>query len=298
MKTIHYIALKQIEPERAEKYIGKVQIDLSISRYSADNVFWTNTMFEDPQTGDKVFVTPQAAATVFGSFDNTKSEGQGYTMEDGTIIRFFRPSEIYLRITPQGKYIPKEGYAIAEKIKKPEVKTFLSFPESHNEGEYEERFILRYLGAPAKTNRTAKMNASTVVEVTGYVPRLNSVVVTGYGAGIPLFSEMNLKLDKQYVMVPYDSIMGELMNDGSVMPIGDRVLVGYKLQMEQGGILLPKPKESRAKVGVVLATGEDCKIVKIGDEVSFGKNWGWRGEPKGNDVELILMEKELFYVKN
>ena len=297
----NYVALKQIEPERTEKYFGKsgISIDLSISKHSIDNVFWTNTMFECPKTGDKVFVKPQAVAQAFGSFSSEKSQGEGYQNENGETIRFFSSDDIYLRIMPSGEYVPKDGTCIVEKIKKPKIESSLILPEHYDKEEYEDRFLVKYVGKPLKKNREVKTNASTVVEMTQVVPRVGSAIVTNYAGGLPLFSGMNIKLDKEYFVTEFDSIMGEVLSDGSVFPLGNRVLVRHERQMSSSGIHLLKGKQSRSKIGKVLAHGPDCKLVKNGDYVWFGKNNNWTTNKSGDtSFDLILLEEEIFFIEN
>lgn len=296
-----YVALKQIESERAEKYLGSsgITIDLSISKHSIDNVFWTNTMFECPKTGDKVFVKPQAVAQAFGSFASEKSQGEGYQNENGETIRFFNSEDIYLRITPSGEYVPKDGTCIVEKIKKPKIESSLILPEHYDKEEYEDRFLVRYVGKPLKKNRVTKTNASTVIEMTQIVPRVGSTIVTNYAGGLPLFSGMNIKLDKEYFVADFDSIMGEVFSDGSVFPLGDRVLVHHEREMVSSGIHLLNGKQSRSKLGKVVAHGPDCKLVKNGDYVWFGKTTNWSNYKKdSSDLDVIMLEQEIFFIEN
>jgi chaperonin GroES len=296
-----YVALKQIESERAEKYLGSsgITIDLSISKHSIDNVFWTNTMFECPKTGDKVFVKPQAVAQAFGSFASEKSQGEGYQNENGETIRFFNSEDIYLRITPSGEYVPKDGTCIVEKIKKPKIESSFILPEHYDKEEYEDRFLVRYVGKPLKKNRVTKTNASTVIEMTQIVPRVGSTIVTNYAGGLPLFSGMNIKLDKEYFVADFDSIMGEVFSDGSVFPLGDRVLVHHEREMVSSGIHLLNGKQSRSKLGKVVAHGPDCKLVKNGDYVWFGKTTNWSNYKKdSSDLDVIMLEQEIFFIEN
>jgi len=56
-------------------------------------------------------------------------------------------------------------------------------------------------------------------------------------------------------------------------PLFDRVLIKRKkLTRTQGGIILPESsKEAKVSIGEVIAVGEDCVTLKMGDLITFGK---------------------------
>jgi co-chaperonin GroES (HSP10) len=298
IKPIGYKAYKQIEPEMASEYVGLsgLKFDIVPSKHGLDNVFWTNTVFEDLETGDKVFIKPQSVAFAFGHFDKKGSDGMSYTDEDGNKIRFFKKEEEYLRIAKNGDFIPNDGYCICERIKKDAPKSSYYEPKSSY---YEDRFIVRYLGNTLKDEKDVKSNASTFFKLTQVVPEVGMCVLSNTFGGLPLFSDMNLKLDKPYFVVSYDSIMGYMDDNGDIFPLGDRVLISHKMEfISPGGILLNKPLSSRIKSGVVLKVGDKVEDVYVGDHVFFGKDFGWRqSDEEKNEVQILLRGAEIMCVE-
>lgn len=66
------------------------------------------------------------------------------------------------------------------------------------------------------------------------------------------------------------------MTNEVYLPLGDRVLV-LPFDMETktaGGLLLPPTAQEKQQRGKVIAVGDECKKVKVGDTVLFGKHTG------------------------
>ena len=79
-------------------------------------------------------------------------------------------------------------------------------------------------------------------------------------------------------------------------PYADRVLIApeEKLLKTAGGIIIPDTVVQKPSCGVVIAVGDECLRVKVGDNVMFGKETGMGMNVNGKDL-LLMREGEIFF---
>jgi len=90
-------------------------------------------------------------------------------------------------------------------------------------------------------------------------------------------------------------------NDGKpihhgIRPLGDRILVYpciIELDEDRSGILQADISEDRADSGVVVATGQDCKLLRVGDLIWFGK---YTGSYVADEKLVIMREQDVIAV--
>jgi len=78
----------------------------------------------------------------------------------------------------------------------------------------------------------------------------------------------------------------------ALKPLHDRVIVKRKEEEEKtaGGIYIPDSAKEKPQAGEVLAAGPDCKTVKKGDAILFGKYAGSEFTMDGE--ELVIMKED------
>jgi len=77
-------------------------------------------------------------------------------------------------------------------------------------------------------------------------------------------------------------------------PLGDRVFITYKEEMERtaGGIYVPETAKEKPQRGLVQAVGKDVKNLKVGDQVLFDKYSGTKLRVEDEDC-LIMKEEDV-----
>ena len=79
--------------------------------------------------------------------------------------------------------------------------------------------------------------------------------------------------------------------DLDLIPVLSRIIVKREVNEKIGSIFLPQnTREMKATEGKVVAAGEGCEIIKVGDKVFYGKYSGFELERNGE--KLVIMNEE------
>jgi len=94
-----------------------------------------------------------------------------------------------------------------------------------------------------------------------------------------------------------------------LQPVGCRVLIKRKEIRKVGSLyIMPQSQEMRANVGEVIAVGDKCEVLKVGDVVTFGKYapmkldvkeleyYGVDYEQNADEEYLLLNEEDVLCV--
>lgn len=76
-------------------------------------------------------------------------------------------------------------------------------------------------------------------------------------------------------------------------PLLDRVLIEpYEFEWgPESSIIKPDTVEEPAETGIVRAVGAECKVLQVGDHVTFGR---FSGVPIGNTEYLMMREEDVY----
>lgn len=293
---VRKLSVVPLDEQLVNKYdVGGVSIDLVIRSHGEDSGYWTNKRFEVLndfeawKKGDLVYINYQQAQEAFGHYAKRKvGEDVGLEMEGDTRkVYFFNPEYVELTIR-NGVFIAPEGKCLCTQVERP-----VSDLEQHLGVQYEtEVFRVEVLGEPTPKHKIklTNTNRATVFELTEVVPSVGDVIYVQNSFGVPLESERNRTLEKDYYLVEYGRILAK-RNDG-ITPYLDRVVVKRNEPKAQiSNIYVPDAFKRKEKGGVVVSVGEGVEYVKAGDKVAYGK---FAGLEVGDDL-ILMREQDIFY---
>lgn len=215
IQPIHRIAVKQIAPPRAEKFVGEtgIKFDLVIGTHNDDASYWTNNAFEvvkdgyDWKKGDTVVVIYQAAAEAFGSYSDKKGYDLGQDIE-GEKIYFFKPEEIQLTIRNEQIIAPRGKCIVTQVAKKPVTSAFI-IPDQAKEEYERDLYDVIAVGEATPEHKLNKDSSRMTLKVlTEAIPNIGDRVIVQKNRGYPMEAPLNKKLDKNYWLVGLEEIMG------------------------------------------------------------------------------------------
>ena len=215
IQPIHRIAVRQIAPPRAEKYVGEtgIKFDLVIGTHNEDASYWTNNAFEvvkdgyDWKKGDTVVVIYQAAAEAFGSYSDKKGYDLGQEIDGGKIY-FFKPDEVQITIR-DGVLIAPRGKCIVTQVPKKPVTSSFIIPDQAREEYERDLYDVVAVGEPTPEHLLNKdANRMTLKVLTEAIPEIGDRVIVQKNRGYPVEAPLNKKLEKSYWLVGLEEIMG------------------------------------------------------------------------------------------
>ena len=93
----------------------------------------------------------------------------------------------------------------------------------------------------------------------------------------------------------------EMKNKAWLTPLYDKVLLlpAFVETKTKSGLVIPDEYKERPQHGDVVALGEGCKTVKIGQDVLFGKYSGmWVENPETHEEFILIKESDLVGILN
>lgn len=291
---VRKLSVVPLDEHLVDKYdVGGVSIDLVIRSHGEDSGYWTNKRFEvlnDFETwkkGDLVYINYQQAQEAFGHYAKRKV-GEDIGIKMGTQkVYFFSPEYVELTIR-NGVLIAPEGKCLCTQVERP-----VSELEQHLGVQYEtEVFRVEVLGEPTPKHKIklTNTNRATVFELTEAIPNVGEIIYVQNSFGVPLESERNRTLEKDYYLVEYGRILAK--RDNEITPYLDRVVVKRNEPKTQvSSIYVPDAFKRKEKKGVVVSVGEGVEHLKVGDKVAYGK---FAGLEVGDDL-ILMREQDIFY---